>query len=190
MKYIIFLSLLFLTSCSYVVFENPHPSELASIDKIPSKFHGSFKDKKTTFFAEPESYKYYYINGEFIVLNKDTFELNSDDLIIKLQSNSLYINIREDSSSSYYSLYVLNRFNYFGNDIVNVKTPFFYTDNSEGYDTSSDTIPNYLSKSNINFELDTLVADQYKFLINGTVNINQLHSILDYSHQQKFSFIK
>ena len=51
MKYIIFLSLLFLTSCSYVVFENPHPSELASIDKIPSKFHGSFKDKNTTFFA-------------------------------------------------------------------------------------------------------------------------------------------
>ena len=190
MKYIIFLSLLFLASCSYVVFENPHPSELASIDKIPSKFHGSFKDKNTTFFGEPDSYKYYYINGEFIVLNKDTFELNSDDLIIKLQSNSLYINIREDSSSSYYSLYVLNRFNYFGNDIVNVKTPFFYTDNSEGYDASSDTIPNYLSKSNINFELDTLGADQYKFLINGTVNINQLHSILDYSHQQKFSFIK
>ena len=120
----IFISLLFLISCTNVYFENPQPTYLENVKKIPSKFHGSFEYvEKTSSFVGKGSTKFnnYVISDEFCLINNDTLKLVSDDLVVKYQGNNLFINLKKDSV---YELNLLNRYNYFGADSLKVKTIF------------------------------------------------------------------
>ena len=173
----IFISLLFLISCTNVYFENPQPTYLENVKKIPSKFHGSFEYiENTPSFIGKGSTKLneYVISDEFCVINNDTLKLVSDDLVVKYQGNNLFINLKKDSV---YELNLLNRYNYFGADSLTVKTIFIDEDNwneSPYYFNAVNYIFTIIDSSHIT-DFDGGV------IINDSLNINELNTLLNLS---------
>ena len=172
----IFISLLFLISCTNVYFENPQPTYLKNVDKIPSKFHGSFEFIETTpsFNGNVSTKNKYLISDEFCVVNNDTLKVGSDDLVVKYQGNNLFINLKKDSV---YELNLLNRYNYFGADSLIVKTIFIDEDNwneSSYYFNAVNYIFTIIDSSNIT-DFDGGI------IINDSLNINELNTLLNLS---------
>ena len=173
----IFISLLFLISCTNVYFENPQPTYLENVKKIPSKFHGSFEYiEKTPSFIGKGSTKLnkYLISDEFCVVNNDTLKVGSDDLVVKYQGNNLFINLKKDSV---YELNLLNRYNYFGADSLIVKTIFINEDNwneSPYYFNAVNYIFTIIDSSHITFSDGGVI-------INDSLNINELNTLLNLS---------
>lgn len=173
----IFISLLFLISCTNVYFENPQPTYLENVKKIPSKFHGSFEYiEKTPSFIGKGSTKLneYVISDEFCVINNDTLKLVSDDLVVKYQGNNLFINLKKDSV---YELNLLNRYNYFGADSLTVKTIFIDEDSwneSPYFFNAVNYISTIIDSSHIT-DFDGGV------IINDSLNINELNTLLNLS---------
>ena len=173
----IFVPLLFLISCTNVYFENPQPTYLKNIDKIPSKFHGSFEFiEKTPSFIGKGSTKLneYVISDEFCVINNDTLKLVSNDLVVKHQGNNLFINLKKDSV---YELNLLNRYNYFGADSLTVKTIFIDEDSwneSPNFFNAVNYISTIIDSSHITFSDGGVI-------INDSLNINELNTLLNLS---------
>ena len=173
----IFISLLFLISCTNVYFENPQPTYLENVKKIPSKFHGSFEyiEKKPSFIGKGSTkLNKYVISDEFCVINNDTLKLVSDDLVVKYQGNNLFINLKKDSV---YELNLLNRYNYFGADSLIVKTIFINEDNwneSPYYFNSVNYIFTIIDSSHITYSDGGVI-------INDSLNINELNTLLNLS---------
>jgi len=173
----IFISLLFLISCTNVYFENPQPTYLENVKKIPSKFHGSFEhiEKKPIFISKGSAKRdEYVISDEFCVINNDTLKVGSNDLVVKCQGNNLYVNLKKDSV---YELNLLNRFNYFGADSLIVKTIFIDEDNwneSPYYFNTVNYIFTIIDSSHIT-DFDGGV------IINDSLNINELNTLLNLS---------
>ena len=177
----IFISLLFLISCTNVYFENPQPTYLKNVEKIPSKFHGSFEYiEKTPSFIGKGSTKLnkYVISDEFCVINNDTLKVVSDDLVVKYQGNNLFINLKKDSV---YELNLLNRYNYFGADSLTVKTILINEDN---WNES----PYYFNGRGLSFNHIFTIIDSSHItdfdggvIINDSLNINELNTLLNLS---------
>ena len=183
----IFISLLFLISCTNVYFENPQPTYLENVKKIPSKFHGSFKyiEKKPSFIGKGSTkLNKYVISDEFCVINNDTLKVVSDDLVVKYQGNNLYINLKKDSV---YKLNLINRYNYFGADSLTVKTIFVDEDNwneKPYFFNAVNYISTIIDSSDIK-DFDGVV------IINDSLNINELNTLLNLSlSKRSFKFNK
>ena len=178
----IFISLLFLISCTNVFFEIPQPTYLKNVDKIPSKFHGSFEYLEKTPFGST-TYKY-LISDEFCIKNNDTLIVGSDDLVVKYQGNNLYINLKKDSV---YKLNLINRYNYFGADSLTVKTIFIDEDNwneKPYFFNAVNYISTIIDSSDIT-DFDGVV------IINDSLNINELNTLLNLSlSKRSFKFNK
>jgi len=183
---ILFL-LLFLVSCTNVYFTTPQPTYLQNIDKVPINFQGNFERVEVTPGWGKEStttITNYIISDEFCVLDNDTLEVGSDDLVIKNQGNNLYVNLRKDSV---YELYVLSRYNYFGSDSLIIKTIFLddnIRDNYVDYFTLSDYLLAILDSSYFKErDDDSIIID--------SLNVNELNTLLNYNpNRRKFKFNK
>ena len=176
----IFISLLFLISCTNVYFENPQPTYLKNVDKIPSKFHGSFEylEKKPSFIGNGSTKNKYLISDEFCVVNNDTLKVGSDDLVVKYQGNNLFINLKKDSV---YELNLLNRYNYFGADSLIVKTIFideFNWNESPYYFNAVNYIFTIIDSSHITYSDGGVI-------INDSLNINELNTLLNLSTSKR-----
>ena len=183
----IFISFLFLISCTNVYFENPQPPYLDNVKKIPSKFHGSFEivEYSSDFFGK-ESTKIdeYIISEKFCVKNNDTLKVNSNDLIIKSQGNRLYVNMRKDSV---YQFCVLSRHNYFGSDSIFVKNIFCSADNRDLNSFFLDTYDYILT---IIDSTELKEAGGGQIIINDSLNVNELNAILNRSTSIAYKFNK
>ena len=183
----IFISLLFLISCTNVFFEIPQPTYLERIEKIPSNFHGSFENieySSNSFGKESTTNYEYIISDKFCVINNDTLKVNSDDLIIKSHGNRLYINMRKDSV---YQFCVLSRHNYFGSDSIFVKNIFYNPDNR---DLKSFFLHTYDYILTIIDSSELKEAEGGQIIINDSLNVNELNAILNRSKSIGFKFNK
>ncbi len=181
---IIFLSLLFLASCTNIYFESPQPTYLENIDEFPTVFQGNFErvEKSTGWFGEESKTRItnYIISDKFCVIDNDTLEVGSDDLIIKYQGNNLYVNLKKDSI---YELYVLNRYNYFGSDSLIISTFFITT-------TPRDNYINYPNPFDYFLENEILDSNEIAIrikendgdlIIDDSLNVNELNTLLNYN---------
>jgi len=183
---IIFLSLLFLASCTNVYLEFPQPTYLKDLDRIPSNFQGSFEVSSNPPFAEKKVDRY-QISEQYCLINSDTLWVGSEKLKVKHQGNNLYVNLKEDSS---YVLYVLSRYNYFDSDSLIIKTMFLLDpedDNTTGvfhYNNALD----YLMLNDINF---SELSNDY-ILIKDSLSINEINTLLNYTppRDQHYKFNK
>lgn len=159
----IIFTLIFLTSCSDIIFEIPQPNYLNNLEKFPSKFHGNFKvdDKE------------YDIYESYCLINNDTLFLGSENLILKYQGNRLFVNLKDNND--YYKLYVLSRFNYLGIDELTINT----------IEVDSNFL-DYLKLTEISY----FDNDSSKILIKNSLSVNQLNTLINwrpYSRRIKFN---
>jgi hypothetical protein len=85
---------IFLSSCSNVVFVNPQPEDIVALTEIPEKYHGIYEFEDST--INTDSYLVTDSSvGEFVL---------GDSLIVKQRGNYFFLNFFEENA---YEVYVV-----------------------------------------------------------------------------------
>lgn len=172
MRYLFLLCglVLFLFSCSNVIFVHSQPEGVESLNKIPDRLHGMYVFEDSSFNSE-----------SYVVTDSSVGDMVlGDNLIVKQRGNYFYLNLSGDNE---YALYVVRITQFLHEDIeisflnitnenahlfniLNLEEIRAFDEQDEGQPLSFNRRPDYL--------IDYVSVNQLNLLLNSSKNKQRL----------------